>query len=300
MTWEAFAPAKVNLFLHVGSRQADGLHALCSLAVFADVGDRLRVRAADLTTFRLRGPFARLLEAESDSENLVMRALTLLRARAAMRLPGLEVELEKRLPVAAGLGGGSADAAALLRTLNLALGLGLNRQALRQLAGELGSDVPMCLDSSPCVATGSGGTLAPAPCLPPLAAVLVNPGCGVSTGAVYNAYDTCEPRQADLPVWPKATAGARELAEFLSAATRNDLEAPACSIEPQIRATLRLLRAAPETLMVRMSGSGATCFALCEDVSAATAFAARLTDAQPGWWIQPCRLGGPWTETPAA
>jgi 4-diphosphocytidyl-2-C-methyl-D-erythritol kinase len=285
---KAFAAAKINLFLHVGPRGPDGYHPIASLFVFADVGDRLTVRDGDGTALAIEGPFAAELGAGPD--NLVLRAREALSPNLAAALT-----LEKNLPLAAGLGGGSADAAATLRLLNPRLPRPRTRRQLAAIAAGLGADVIACLEGRAVIATGRGDQLSPAPRLPVLNAVLVNPGVASPTAAVYRAYDAgASPASADCPAMPPAFATPYEVADLV-AKTRNDLEAPAISLAPSIGEALEALRAAPETLAARMSGSGATSFALCEDAAAAEALAGRLAAARAGWWVRACRLGGPWT-----
>jgi 4-diphosphocytidyl-2-C-methyl-D-erythritol kinase len=285
------APAKVNLFLHVGPLGADGYHPLCSLVTFADVGDVLRLRQAPAMGFEIEGPFG--AELEPGAENLVVRA----RDAALAGHPGpppFQLVLDKRLPIAAGLGGGSADAAATLRLIGEALGwrAGGGEAGLMRIAAGLGADVPMCLAGRPTVAEGRGDILWPAPAFPELDAVLVNPLRPSPTGAVYRAYDVAgAPGRSAAPDWPASLATARAVAGFL-ADCRNDLEAPAIALQPAIAEVLTALRAAPETLIARMSGSGATCFALCVDPAAARRLGSNIAAAHPGWWVQRCRLAG--------
>ncbi len=283
----AFAAAKVNLFLHVGPLAADGYHPIASLFVFADIGDELRLGEGVSGRLSIEGPFGAGLSAGAD--NLVARA------RAALS-PGLATDLvlEKGLPLAAGIGGGSADAAATLRLLNPLLPEPRSEVELMTLAAALGADVAACLGSRAVIATGRGEQLSPAPHLPELHAVLANPGVESPTGPVFRAFDAGGAQTAVCPSMPDAFASADEVAALI-AGTRNDLEAPALSLTSAIGEVLRALDAAPETLAARMSGSGATSFALCEDVAAAQALAARLAATHPAWWVRACRLGGPWT-----
>jgi 4-diphosphocytidyl-2-C-methyl-D-erythritol kinase len=290
MRLERLAPAKVNLYLHVGPPRADGYHPLCSLAAFADVGDVVRLESADEMGFEIEGPFGGALAGEPD--NLVVRARDLALAGQGGAAAPFRLVLDKRLPIAAGLGGGSSDAAATLRLVQAALGEGEDLPKLLALAGELGADGPMCVEARPVLATGRGDVLAPPPPFPDLPAVLVNPLKPSPTGAVYRAYDAAgAPGGADAPAWPVTVASVRDMAAFL-AACRNDLEAPATRMQPAIAEVLAALRARPETLLARMSGSGATCFALCADPAARDALAAAVRAAHPGWWVAPCVLGG--------
>jgi 4-diphosphocytidyl-2-C-methyl-D-erythritol kinase len=285
---ERFAPAKVNLFLHVGAPAADGYHPVCSLMAFADVGDRLRLVPGG-EGLAVEGAFATGLAGEGN--NLVLRARDALLARAGAAAR-FGLVLDKALPIASGLGGGSSDAAAALRLIRDALGLELGDDSLRAIAGELGSDAPACVDAQPVIATGRGDVLAPAPFFAALPAVLVNPGVASPTGPVYRAYDRAvAPQGANTPPWPADLGAPAKVAAFL-AGTRNDLQAPAVALAPEIGACLGTLAAEPEPLLVRMSGSGATCFALCPDPAAAAALAARLAQARPDWWVRACTIGG--------
>lgn len=287
------APAKVNLFLHVGPVRPDGYHPVASWMVFADVGDRLSVQPAEAWSFALQGEFGSEI---GPGENLVERAARLLFERAGIVPPPLRLTLHKALPVAAGLGGGSSDAGAALRLLNRSLPESLPPSELLAIAAELGADGPVCLLARPVLATGRGDDFAPAPSTPPLAAVLVNPRRPSSTGAVYRTYDAGRVRDASPPELPSAFASPEELAAALRR-TRNDLQAPASSLEPAVSSVLERLGAEPETLLARMSGSGATCFALCGGPIQARALADRLGSLEPGWWTQACTLGAPITNS---
>jgi len=295
----AFAPAKVNLFLHVGPPGADGYHPLCSLMVFADVGDRVTVHDADALALKVRGPFADGAPASAD--NLVLRAARALLARAAGPTPPVGLVLDKELPVAAGLGGGSSDAGAALRLLRDALGVALDDAALddaalEAVAAELGADGAACLWGRPVLAEGRGERLSPAPQLPLLDAVLVNPRTPVSTPAVYRKFDeTGRFGEVEPPRTPPAFESAAELAGWL-ATQRNDLEAPAIAVEPQVGAVLETLAGERETLLARVSGSGGTCFALCAGDIEAEGLAERIEAIAPHWWVRRCRLGGPWAD----
>ncbi len=288
----ALAPAKVNLFLHVGAPDASGYHPLSSLVVFADVGDRLTLAPAEAWALEVTGPFAAELDGEAD--NLVTRAAKAFAEAVGRDGVAARIGLDKRLPIASGVGGGSADAGAALRLLRRALAPALRDDELAALAAGLGADGAMCLHAKPALATGYGERLAPAPFLPELHAVLVNPRAPSPTGPVYRAYDRAvAPQGAAAPHLPDRIETLAALIAVL-ARTRNDLEAPAVALAPAIGAVLETLAAAPESRFARMSGSGATCFALCEDAAGARALAERLAAAHADWWIAPCRLGGPW------
>jgi 4-diphosphocytidyl-2-C-methyl-D-erythritol kinase len=293
MASERFAAAKINLFLHVGPLGGDGYHPLASLVTFADVGDVIRMRAAAQAGFRVEGPFAGELAGEP--RNLVTRVRDLVLAEFELA-PPFELTLDKRLPIASGVGGGSSDAAATLMLLAETLApewLGEDDDTLVRLAEQLGSDVPMCLNALPCLAEGRGERLSYPPTIfPALDAVLVNPLQPSPTGAVYRAYDDAgAPGGADAPHWPEALETAAEVAQFLSRC-RNDLEGPAISRQPAIAQVLAVLGARPETLFARMSGSGATCFAICANHQDRRDLAFALQALHPDWWVADCVLKG--------
>jgi 4-diphosphocytidyl-2-C-methyl-D-erythritol kinase len=291
-TQTAFAPAKVNLYLHVGAAAADGLHPISSLMVFADVGDELSVRSADALGLEISGPFAEGLGGGDD--NLVMRAAKAMLAHVDGPRPSFHLRLNKALPLAAGLGGGSSDAGAALRLLRETLKIDLTDAELEAIAGELGSDGPACLFARSVIAEGRGERLSPAPGFPVLDAVLVNPRVASPTGPVYRGFDEIGAAGgADRPALPDAFETAAEMAGFLRDC-RNDLEAPAVRLTPQIGEVLETLRDEPETLLGRLSGSGATCFALCAGDIEAEGLAERLELMRPDWWVRRCRLGGDW------
>jgi 4-diphosphocytidyl-2-C-methyl-D-erythritol kinase len=268
------APAKINLHLHVVGRRPDGYHLLDSLVVFAGAADRLTVEPADGLSLSVTGPFAAGLDGEAD--NLVLRAARTLAASAGVRAAGRLV-LEKNLPVASGIGGGSADAAAALRLLSRFWGIDAG---LKTLAAGLGADVPVCVASRPAVMSGIGEVLAPAPLLPASGMVLVNPGVAVSTPSVFRAREGGFSGVATWPEggWPDAESLAASLRE-----TANDLEPPALRLAPVIGEVLAALPADPRCLLARMSGSGATCFGLYADAAAARAAAEAVK--RPGWWV---------------
>lgn len=285
---EVFAPAKVNLTLAVGPPQADGRHPLQSIAAFADVGDRLRLEPAETLSLAVTGPFAAGLQEEPD--NLVLRAASALGAAAGGRARGAKLTLHKALPIASGIGGGSADAAAALRGLNVLWGLGWRDEALAEIAAALGADVPVCVACRPAVMTGTGEAVRPFT-MPALAAVLVNPGAPVPTGAVYRRFDALG-LGADWPP-PAAPAGFTTAAEAWRAVESrdNDLTPAAVAEAPVIAAVLQRLRQDPRVRLARLSGSGATCFALVEGPALAQAVAQDLTAEARGWWIAATQLG---------
>jgi len=266
-----FAPAKINLYLHVTGRRADGYHLLDSLVVFAQAGDAITACGATQLSLVIDGPESATLRAEAD--NLVLRAARLL-AQTANIAPSAKLTLTKNLPVASGIGGGSADAAATLRLLAQTWNTTTD---LTKLAAELGADVPVCVASQSAVMQGIGEILRPAPRLPPLGILLANPRVALPTAPVFRARSGAFSPPARLPAsWPSARAMATDLA-LLS----NDLEAPAIGLCPPVATVLTALRTLPGALLARMSGSGATCFALFETAAAAANAAALLP---PAWW----------------
>ncbi len=277
------ARAKLNLDLLVLGRRPDGYHELDSLVVFAEVGDRLALEPGDDDgdlLLETSGPFAPELPPAGD--DIVLRAAHLLqplRGRAGTPPPprGARLRLEKNLPVAAGIGGGSADAAAALRLLDRLWGLGFGADRMAAVGAALGADVPVCVSSRPARMAGVGGYLSPAPVLPECGLLLANPGAALATPAVFRARAGAFSEPAALPArWADAAAMARDLQGL-----RNDLEAPAAALCPPVGEALAALRALPGCLLARMSGSGATCFGLFADAAAAERAAVLLPAA---WW----------------
>jgi len=291
---QAFAPAKVNLFLHVGAPGEGGYHPISSLMAFADVGDEVALFEAEVPALHARGPFGGAMGRSQD--NLAMKALQAFIVEARRPIPPIGVILDKRLPVAAGLGGGSSDAGAVLRLLREACAPDMDDARLEAVAAGLGADGAACLWGRPTFAQGRGERLTPAPGLPAVDAVLVNPGVASPTAEVYARFDALG-RFGDvaLPAAPEAFENVRELAAWLGG-QRNDLEAAAIATAPQVGAVLETLAEEPECLLARVSGSGGTCFALCDDDIAAETLAERLEALAPGWWVRRCRLGGPWPD----
>ena len=273
-----FAPAKINLCLHVGARRPDGFHDLESLVVFADVGDELRLECADNLSLEIDGPFARGLL--NDRDNLVVRAAEEL-ARTQGRPLGARIRLTKNLPVASGIGGGSADAAATLRGLAQLWGGAADPETLRSIAERLGSDVPVCLGSTPSWMEGRGERISLLPSFPALWAVLVNPGVAIPTGDVFAAL---RDRRGTGNQLPPRFVSADSLIEHLSKTT-NDLEAPARAIVPAIGEALDAIEKTANVELTRMSGSGATSFGLYRTREAAAAAATALARSQPKWWV---------------
>jgi 4-diphosphocytidyl-2-C-methyl-D-erythritol kinase len=288
------APAKVNLTLHVLGRRADGYHEIESLVAFAGVGDALSFTPDRALALIVDGPTA--AAAGDTADNLVLKA-----ARAlAERVEGLQLgrfALSKRLPVAAGLGGGSADAAAALRMLARSSRLAPDDPRLLQAAQATGADVPVCLDPRPRLMRGIGEILSEPLDLPKLATVLVNPGVAVPTREVFAALRL--PAGSVAPAAPSRSATslgainvcATSLGDVI-ANGRNDLEGPAIELQPVIADVLAVLRKLPGCRLSRMSGSGATCFGLFDSTAAATAAARTLRIGYPAWWVRATVLGG--------
>lgn len=283
------APAKVNLTLRVLGRRADGYHELESLVAFADFGDRLSFVRGGALTLTLRGPAA--AQAGEGADNLVLKAAGALVARS----PGIALgafRLDKRLPVAAGLGGGSADAAAALRLIAQANGIARDHPHLYAAARATGADVPVCLDPRARIMRGIGEVLSKPLALPRLPAVLVNPGVALATKAVFAGWKPAAAHAAalDLAAVAKLTSRA-QLLDFLTAQS-NDLEDAAIGLAPVIADVLAALRALAGCGLARMSGSGASCFALFGSAAAARAAAKVLHGRQPRWWVKASTLGG--------
>lgn len=268
--------AKLNLALHVRARRADGYHELDTLFAFADDGDRLTATPAAGLSLAVEGPFAGALAGEAADDNLVLRAARAVQARFGVTA-GAAIRLEKRLPVAAGLGGGSADAAAAARALARLWRLDTDAAALVAAIGGLGADVPVCVAARTVVGRGIGDVMSPWPGAAALTGVpllLVNPRVACPTGPVFRAWDGVDrgPLRDDPAGW------------------RNDLEAGARVLVPAIGPVLAMLHAQPGTTLVRMSGSGATCFALFADTAARDAAATAIRADRPEWWTMAAAL----------
>ena len=273
------APAKINLALQVCGRRADNYHLLDSLVVFADVGDRITVTAHDKLELAVTGRFAAALAQEPD--NLVLRAARYLAARHKID-KGARISLEKNLPVASGVGGGSADAAATLRACARLWGVDAGQLADGEIAAGLGADVPVCLSGVPAFMSGIGEIIAPAPALPPAWLVLANPGAPLATRAVFAALAGRFSPALSRDGWA-GLKDAGALAKVL-AGCRNDLTTPALTLLPAIGAVLEALAGTAGCLLARLSGSGPTCFGLYSDAAAAKAAAAAIAAQRPAWW----------------
>ena len=279
---EQAAPAKLNLYLHVVGRRADGYHLLDSLVAFASFGDHVEVSRAPELIFTVDGEFAAAVPAGvSADDNLMVKAARML-AEALDRPPEVAIHLAKSLPAAAGVGGGSADAAATLRALADLWGVDRKDSRIQALACRLGADVPVCLAGRTSRLGGIGDRLDPAPSLAGVPIVLANPKVPVSTPQVFKSFAgafSAPSPPGDPPREPAALAG-------WIAERRNDLAAPAERLAPAIGEVIATLGGAPGCLLARMSGSGATCFGIFETVELAGRGAAQIRAAQPGWWIK--------------
>ena len=279
--------AKVNLTLRVVGRRADGYHDLESVVAFADCADRLTLTAGPELSLKTTGPLAQACGETAD--NLVLKAARLL-AEVVPDLKSGEFILDKVLPVAAGIGGGSADAAAALRLLARLNGMALDDSRLNDVALRTGADVPVCLASRACDMAGVGETLLPLS-LPKLPCVMINPRVPVATKDVFKALGL---RTGELlvgandvieaPAWPEAGASIAEWVAALSAVA-NDLEVPAMRIQPAIGEVLSALRSVDGVMLARMSGSGATCFAIFANAAAAQRAAQKILHDHPAWWV---------------
>jgi 4-diphosphocytidyl-2-C-methyl-D-erythritol kinase len=282
------APAKINLFLHVGDKRSDGYHALESLIVFAETSDHIEIGPGSDLKLKITGPFGKALSRESD--NLVLKAARALQTKYPHEGQGAHIALEKNLPLASGIGGGSADAAATLRGLNGFWRLELPEDELLDIAAEIGSDVPACLLSSPCWMEGRGERVSKLGAMPPFELVLVNPGVAVPTGPVFAALNARTGIGAMAR--PPVLASVWELVAYLADAG-NDLEGPAGRFAPVIEDVLAALGHEPACVLAQMSGSGATCFGLFDGSVYAAGAAERIAEEHPHWWVKSTRIAAP-------
>ncbi len=280
-----FAPAKINLYLHVTGRRDDGYHELDSLVVFADVGDRVQAKPAKKTTFEISGPYADALN-QCDG-NLVLSAFEAFSSQVGSTA-NVALKLEKNLPVASGIGGGSTDAGAAIKTLMKLWNVHPDEQNLIALALDLGADVPVCLAGRPTYMAGVGEILDPVENLPTLPAVLVNPDICVLTSAVFKGFSMAISEPGRIEDMPGDIAG---LASILTE-RHNDLSASAIDIAPEIANILLELEATPGCLLARMSGSGPTCFGLYREETNARVAAMTIKDNKPQWWVVSTLLQG--------
>ena len=280
-----FAPAKLNLYLHVLGRDQRGYHLLDSLVVFADFGDTITVQSADRLFMEITGPFGHGLEA--DAGNLAWKAAQAMSAIAG-RPASLFIQLTKNLPVASGIGGGSSDAAAVLRGLCRLWDLDVSGEPVMQAARALGSDVPVCLAAQSRFMGGVGDLLDPCPTLPRCSVLMVNPGMALPTRDVFEARQGPFAPSGRFDVTPGSVA---ELAHILSQ-RGNGLATAAVSLQPAIETVLERLEQQPGCLLSRMMGSGATCLGLFGTEGEAEAAAMTIKGHHPEWWVQPAHIGG--------
>ncbi len=284
MSVRVFAPAKINLTLEVGPARADGYHPLQSAVLFAGEGDWIEAAPAEALTLKITGPFANSLGAGDD--NLVLRA-----ARLLEQTRGANLTLEKNLPIASGIGGGSSDAAATLIALNQIWGLNRSVGDLARISASLGADVPVCVYQQSAWISGVGDVVTPMEA-PGLDVVLVNPGKPLATPSVYRRFDEMKLGarfdERTPPAWRDGADAVHAIRDF-----GNDLEAPAVSLMPELGDLLAALRADPRVLAASLSGSGATCFAITQTGDDANAIANALRGRNRDWWVRASTLGRP-------
>jgi len=288
-TVHQFAPAKINLTLHIKGRREDGFHLIESFVVFCDVGDEITVSSYDGFALNLTGPFAGLLQ--NEESNIALEAAKSFVNGFRDCLPGVQVELVKNLPIAAGMGGGSSDAAAVIRALAYLVDVNVSRTAAGQIAIGLGADVTVCLDPQASFMSGVGNIITSLPALPEIHAILVNPNIKMLTGAVFAALAVPGAiRRDEEGLMPEhAFSDAADLVAFVGSC-RNDLEAPALRMCPEISDVREALLVQDGCLLARMTGSGATCFGLFDTREQARRGAENIREKTPSWWVKPCRL----------
>ncbi|WP_254799256.1 4-(cytidine 5'-diphospho)-2-C-methyl-D-erythritol kinase [Falsochrobactrum tianjinense] len=283
------APAKINLALHVTGRRDDGYHLLDMLVAFADIGDHVHIEKSGADSFRISGPFSDGIPL--DSGNLVLKARDILRREFGSALPAVAIHLEKNLPIASGIGGGSSDAAATLLALNDLWKLGLSFDELATLGLTLGADLPMCLHGAafrtPLIARGIGEDIIPVDDMPALALLLVNDGTALATPDVFCALSRRDNGALPQRAFRSLESPLESLCSYLRS-TRNDLLPAALTLAPHIAKKLDLLRG-HQALYAQISGSGATCFGLFADIETAQRAAAAIRSDHPGWFIVPAR-----------
>ncbi|MDE2447259.1 MAG: 4-(cytidine 5'-diphospho)-2-C-methyl-D-erythritol kinase [Alphaproteobacteria bacterium] len=275
-----FAKAKINLALHVLGRRADGFHELDSIVGFAEIGDRLTLQRADTLSLVRTGPFS--ADVPMGEDNIIVKTwrvvAQILKTRQVV-LPSVKVVLEKNLPVASGMGGGSADAAAMVRGLLRLTQQKLSCGEIKSLAQSLGADVPVCMSQTACLMQGIGEKITPLNIALPRAIVLINPLLECSTPDVFGALGLAKGQSFKSPIFQNQPQS-----------WRNDLTEAALKIQPSIKDVLSALEKEPAFLGIRMSGSGATCFGLMVSEAQASAAAARLAVKNPGWWVRSAAL----------
>jgi 4-diphosphocytidyl-2-C-methyl-D-erythritol kinase len=282
------APAKINLALHVTARRADGYHLLDSLVVFTGTGDALSLEPAEKTSLDVSGPFAGGLTVNDD--NLILQAFRAIETATGKALPSTRFALTKNLPVSSGIGGGSADAAAALNGLDELWDRQIPKDQLNRIGLGLGADVPVCLKSITCRLQGIGEKISSVNGLAPMALLLVNPGVAISTPQIFQnlALPQGQPAFQALPALP-TTGDFQTWLNWLGQ-TRNDLQPPAIAQSGKISEVLAALSATSGCHLARMSGSGATCFGIYQNLTEAQQAAAEIKSSQPEWWVSPTDL----------
>ncbi len=280
------APAKVNLFLHITGRRENGFHELESLFVRTSFGDQVTVDVADALSLHIIGPFSDALKQFPCDSNLVMKAAKSMLSYHDKKV-GAKITLEKNLPLASGIGGGSADAAATMLALIKLWQVEISSEDLHAMALELGADVPACLENHPQIVKGIGEQCQSVSLGFNAAMLLVNPGISVSTPDVFEAYKATAMHFS--PEFDEKTDLVSTI-HLMEKATRNDLFKPACSLSPEIEEVIKLMQDLSYQKMVRMSGSGATCFALFNSLLEAEKAAEIILEKKPSWWVAPCQV----------
>ena len=278
-----FAPAKINLYLHITAKRNDNYHLIESLIVFANYGDKITVTPAEKFGLQINGQFAPYIKPNND--NLVIKAAMLLAKASGIKATG-NITLTKNLPIASGIGGGSADAAAALLALRKLWDVPISNEDMSNLAIKLGADVAICLQRTASIVTGIGEKINPVPILPKFWLVLVNPNLLVSTAEVFAAYKDKFSTPQPMNTQPK------DLEELISLLSNrgNDLTGASISIAPVIKEVIEVLEATPNTVLSRLSGSGATCFAIFKTKFDAEAAAKKLIHKYPQWWVRATSL----------
>lgn len=288
-----FAPAKINLYLHVTGRMDNGYHTLDSLVAFADIGDQLKIEPAQDFEFEAIGPYSSAfgpmeLDDSPHSSNLVVQAAWAL-ARATQKVPNVKATLTKNLPLAAGIGGGSSDAAAMIWGLLEWWGLSPQAHFLPGLMARLGADIPVCFNCAPARMRGIGDILDPAPPMSEIPIVLVNPAKPCMTADVFRTYSAPYKEPHTLP---ENLVDFGDLVAFLKTQD-NDLFEPACAVVPSIRNVIQALEVQEGCGIARLSGSGPTCFGLFESEADALNAAAQIAEDNPDWWVKSGWLNRP-------
>ncbi len=284
-----FAPAKINLFMHITGKLSNGYHILDSLVAFADIGDHITIEAAPSFSFNIKGTFAKELQNnDNNSENLVVKSANSL-AQISGNDPNVKITLDKNLPISSGIGGGSSNAAATIWGLQEFWGLAHDANYVLPLMVKLGADVPVCQYCRPAIMRGIGDILLPPPIMPEIPILLINPMISCSTQDIFLRYDGEFKDEIKLP---KQFSSALDLVKTLNDLD-NDLFKPAISLVPEIDNVINALKAQESCLLSRMSGSGASCFALFETIESAELAAKIIGEENPDWWVKTGWLNRP-------